>query len=54
MCQINCPNPATRLIRAADRSGISLDCCDDHAGPAREAVAAMANPGAEILAEPLR
>jgi hypothetical protein len=48
MCQINCPNRATHLVHAADRSGLSLDACGDHLDAAREAVAAMATPGVEI------
>ena len=50
MCQINCPNPATHLVHAADRSGISLDACGQHLGQAVEAVTAMATPGVEVRA----
>jgi hypothetical protein len=53
MCQINCSQPATHLVHAADRSGVSLDACGQHLDQAREAVAAMANEGAEIHAVPL-
>lgn len=53
MCEINCPNQATHLIRAADRSGLSLQACGAHLGQAAETVAVMANEGAEIIAAPL-
>ena len=48
MCQINCSRQATHLVHAADRSGLSLDSCDEHLDQAREAVAAMATEGVEI------
>lgn len=48
MCQINCSRPATHLVHAADRSGVSLDACGQHLGQAVEAVTAMATPGVEI------
>jgi hypothetical protein len=48
MCQINCSRPATHLVHAADRSGLSLECCTEHRAQAVEAVTAMANDGAEI------
>lgn len=50
MCQINCSHTATHLIHAADRSGVSLDACEQHVDQAREAVAAMANEGVEVHA----
>lgn len=53
MCQINCRRPATHLVHAADRSGLSLDACEEHLGQAREAVAAMATEGVEIVSDPL-
>jgi predicted DNA-binding protein (UPF0251 family) len=53
MCQINCSRPATHLVHAADRSGLSLDSCDEHLNEAREAVAAMAIEGVEIVTAPL-
>ena len=53
MCQINCPRPATHLVHAADRSGLSLDACEEHLEQARQAVAAMATEGVEIVTGPL-
>jgi predicted DNA-binding protein (UPF0251 family) len=53
MCQINCSRQATHLVHAADRSGLSLDACDEHLDQAREAVAAMATEGVEIVTAPL-
>lgn len=53
MCEINCPNQATHLIHAADRSGLSLQACGEHLHQAAEGVAVMANDGVEIVTAPL-
>ena len=48
-----CRQQPSHTIRSADRSGISLEACGDHLEPAREAVAAMATAGVEIIATKL-